>query len=165
MKTVYDEYSLCRSSVVEFYKRLLEGRELVEDYALTWQAHRVITPETIVEKSKGENSSSGKVMMSLFYHKSPLPVEYMERGATVNAQRYQDTLQNRRRAINSKRPCILSYGVILLHHKSPRHAANAVKTTLQQCNWETLEPLPYTPDISPCVFHVSGLLKRGNQGH
>ncbi|GFU00317.1 mariner Mos1 transposase [Trichonephila clavipes] len=33
---------------------------------------------------------SGKVMMSfLFYHKGSLLVEFLERGTTINAQRYQ----------------------------------------------------------------------------
>ncbi|PSN46055.1 hypothetical protein C0J52_07677, partial [Blattella germanica] len=36
---------LSRSSVVEWRKRFLEGRELLEDDARPGQAHRVITPE------------------------------------------------------------------------------------------------------------------------
>ncbi|GFQ90165.1 histone-lysine N-methyltransferase SETMAR [Trichonephila clavata] len=49
MKAVYREYSLCRSSVVEWPKRFLERRELLEDDARRGQAHRVITPEMIAE--------------------------------------------------------------------------------------------------------------------
>jgi hypothetical protein len=49
MKAVYGEYSLSRSSVVEWRKRFLEGRELLEDDARSGQAHRVFTPEMIAE--------------------------------------------------------------------------------------------------------------------
>ncbi|GFR15234.1 histone-lysine N-methyltransferase SETMAR [Trichonephila clavata] len=47
MKAVYGEYSLCRSSVVGWCRRFLEGRELLEDDARHGQAHYVITPEMI----------------------------------------------------------------------------------------------------------------------
>ncbi|GFQ76765.1 histone-lysine N-methyltransferase SETMAR [Trichonephila clavata] len=46
MKAVY---SLCRSSVVEWCKRFLEGCELLEDDAKPGQTHHVITPEMIAE--------------------------------------------------------------------------------------------------------------------
>ncbi|GBN66295.1 hypothetical protein AVEN_161903-1 [Araneus ventricosus] len=40
------------------------------------------------KKSKAVHTSSGKVMMSFFYHKGPLLVEFLEWGTTINAQRY-----------------------------------------------------------------------------
>ncbi|GFR15040.1 retrovirus-related Pol polyprotein from transposon opus [Trichonephila clavata] len=43
------KYNLCRSGVVEWRKRFLEGCELLEDDARPGQAHRVITPEMIAE--------------------------------------------------------------------------------------------------------------------
>ncbi|GBM35561.1 hypothetical protein AVEN_106780-1 [Araneus ventricosus] len=49
MKAVYGEYSLSRSTVVEWRKRFLEGRELLEDDARPGQANRVITPEMIAQ--------------------------------------------------------------------------------------------------------------------
>ncbi|GFV64100.1 histone-lysine N-methyltransferase SETMAR [Trichonephila clavipes] len=57
-----------------------------------------------------------------------------------------------RRAIKSKRPGMLSSDVIFLHDNARSHMANAVKTTLQQFRWETLEYQPYSPDLSPCNF-------------
>ncbi|GFX09467.1 mariner Mos1 transposase [Trichonephila clavipes] len=45
------------------------------------------------------------------------------------------------------------------------HTANEMKKILQQFPWETLEYLPYSPDLSPCDFHVFGPLKRGIHGH
>ncbi|GBN75236.1 Histone-lysine N-methyltransferase SETMAR [Araneus ventricosus] len=49
MKAVYGEYSLSRSTVVEWRKRFLDGRELLEDDVRPGQANRVITPEMIAE--------------------------------------------------------------------------------------------------------------------
>ncbi|GFW98246.1 uncharacterized protein TNCV_331981 [Trichonephila clavipes] len=49
MKAVCGEYSLYRSSVVEWSKIFLERLELLEDDARPGQAHRVITPEMIAE--------------------------------------------------------------------------------------------------------------------
>ncbi|GBM24493.1 hypothetical protein AVEN_254010-1 [Araneus ventricosus] len=49
MKAVYGEYSLSRSTVVEWRKRFLEGLELLEDDARPAQANRVITPEMTAE--------------------------------------------------------------------------------------------------------------------
>ncbi|GFX61745.1 uncharacterized protein TNCV_1382431 [Trichonephila clavipes] len=42
--SVYDEYSACRSSVVEWRKIFLEGCKLLKDDARPRQAHCVITP-------------------------------------------------------------------------------------------------------------------------
>ncbi|GBM61069.1 Mariner Mos1 transposase [Araneus ventricosus] len=117
------------------------------------------------KKSKAVHTSSSKVMMSFFDHNGPLLVEFLERGTTINGQRYQATLQNLKRAMKSKRPGTLSNGVILLHDNARPHTANAVKTTLQQFRWETLEHPPYSPDLSPCDFHIFGPLKQAIRGH
>ncbi|GBM86934.1 hypothetical protein AVEN_129018-1 [Araneus ventricosus] len=49
MNAVYFEYILSRSPIVEWRKRFLEGRELLEDDARPGQANRVITTEMIAE--------------------------------------------------------------------------------------------------------------------
>ncbi|GFY16774.1 histone-lysine N-methyltransferase SETMAR [Trichonephila clavipes] len=69
------------------------------------------------KKSKAVHTSSDKVMISFFYHKGPLLIEFLERGTTINVQHSQSTLQNLRRAIKSKRLDMLSNGVIFLHNK------------------------------------------------
>ncbi|GFV59359.1 mariner Mos1 transposase [Trichonephila clavipes] len=50
------------------------------------------------------------------YHKhTPLPCVVSGTGTTTNVQHYKSTLHNLRRAIKSKRPTMLSKGVIFLH--------------------------------------------------
>ncbi|GFW74682.1 histone-lysine N-methyltransferase SETMAR [Trichonephila clavipes] len=87
-----------------------------ENKRQSMQRKRVTSPPP--KKSNAMHTSSGKVKISFFfYHKSPLLIEFLKRGATINIQRYQATIQNPRRAIKSKRPEMLSNGVILLHDK------------------------------------------------
>ncbi|GFY07314.1 mariner Mos1 transposase [Trichonephila clavipes] len=104
-------------------------------------------------------------MSFLFDHNSPLLVEFLERGTTINAKRYQATLWNLRRAIKSKLPVMLSNGFILLHDYASPHTAYAVKMTFQQFRWETLEHPPYSQDLSTFGFHVFGPLKRAIRGY
>ena len=49
MKAVYGKYNLCCSSVMEWCKRFLEGRELLQDDAWHGQVHHVISPQMIAE--------------------------------------------------------------------------------------------------------------------
>ena len=65
-------------------------------------------------------------------------VDFLDRGATINAKRYADTLQKLRRAIKSKRPGMLSDGIILFHDNARPHTANQVRDKLQRIGWKTL---------------------------
>ena len=64
------------------------------------------------------------------------------------------------REIKSKRPGMLSDGIILLHDNAHPHTANLVRDKLQRFGWETLQHPPYNPDVSPCDFHIFGDLKK-----
>ena len=78
------------------------------------------------------------------------------------------SLRMLRRAIKSKRPGMLSDGIILLHDNAPPHTANLVRDKFQIFGWETLQHRPYSPNIFPCDFHIFGDLKndiRGRRDH
>ena len=45
-------------------------------------------------------------------------------------------------------------GIILLHVNARPHTANLVRDKLQRFGWETLQNPPYSPDVSPCDFHI-----------
>ena len=70
-----------------------------------------------------------------------------------------------RRDIKSKRPGMLSDGIILLHDNARPHTANLVRDKLQRFDWETLQHPPYRPNLSPCDFHIFCDLKKGIRGH
>jgi histone-lysine N-methyltransferase SETMAR len=94
----------------------------------------------------------------------PLLLEWMPVGATINAQRYCDTLQNLRWAIKNKRPGKLSRGVVMLHDNACPHAAHTTWDTLRRFGWGVLDHPPYSPDLSPCDYHVFGPLKKTLKG-
>ena len=64
------------------------------------------------------------------------------------------------RAIKSKRPEMLSNGIILLHDNARPHTASLMRDKLQRFGWETLQHPPYSPGLSPCDIHIFGDLKK-----
>ena len=63
-------------------------------------------------------------------------------------------------AIKSKRPGILSNGIMLVINYARLHTANLVRDKLQRFGWETLQHPQHSPDLSPCDFHIFGDLKK-----
>ena len=100
------------------------------------------------------HTSTGKGMMTFFDCRGLLLVDFLERGPTINAKRYADALQKLRRTIKSKRPGMLSDGIILLHDNARPHTAYLVRDRLQRFGWETLQHPPYSPDLSPHDYHI-----------
>ena len=116
------------------------------------------------KKSKAVHTSSSKVMMTFFLdYKGPLLVDFLEQGTTINGgrfQRYQDTLQNLRRAIKPKLSGMVPNGVFLLHGNARSYTANMMETTLLQFRWETMEHPLYSSYIPQCDFHAFVPLKQ-----
>lgn len=54
--------------------------------------------------------------------------------------------------------------VILLHDNARPHTAALTREKLEQLGWETLDHPPYSPDLSPCDFHMFGPLKEALGG-
>jgi hypothetical protein len=59
----------------------------------------------------------------------------------------------------------LSQGVVLLHDKAHPNTAVHIIQTLQQLCFDVKEHPPYTPDITPSGYHLSGPLKNALRGH
>ena len=106
-----------------------------------------------------------KVMLSFFFDcRGPLLIEFLPQGSTINSAQYCSTLTKLRKAIKNKRPGLLTQGVILLHDNARPHVSQETQRTLNSFRWEVLEHPPYSPDMSPCDFHIFGPLKRALQG-
>lgn len=109
--------------------------------------------------------SAGKVMLTVFFDiQGPLLLEFLEPNETINSQRYIQTLDKLHQAIKSKRPGMLSSGVILLHDNARPHVSKATSDALTRKRWEVLEHPAYSPDLSPCDFHIFGPLKKFLKG-
>lgn len=110
-------------------------------------------------------SSAGKIMLTCFFdHRGPLLLEFKDPHVNINAVRYSETLTRLRTAIKNKRPGMLTEGVILLHDNARPHTANIITSQIARMRWEVLEHPPYSPDLSPCDFHVFGPLKKALKG-
>jgi hypothetical protein len=57
-----------------------------------------------------------------------LLVDFMERGTTINAERYCETLTKLRRAIQNRRRGMLSTGVVFLHDNARPHTVRHTLT-------------------------------------
>ncbi|KAJ4435147.1 hypothetical protein ANN_23723 [Periplaneta americana] len=86
--------------------------------------------------------------------KKPTKLEFLERNATINSERYCNTLTNLKRAIQNKRRGMLSSGVIFLHDNARPHTARHIATKLQEFNWEVLDHRPYSPDLAHSDYHL-----------
>ena len=69
-----------------------------------------------------------------------------------------------RRAIKSKRPGMLSDGIIILHDNARPQTANLVRDKLQRFGWETFQNPVYSRDLSLCDFHIFGDLNKDIRG-
>jgi histone-lysine N-methyltransferase SETMAR len=52
----------------------------------------------------------------------------------------------------------------MLHDNARPHAAHATRDTLGRFGWGVLDHSPYSPDLSPCDYHVFGPLKKTLKG-
>lgn len=109
--------------------------------------------------------SAGKVMATVFWDiKGPILVDFLTDRKTVNAEYYSQLLSKVRDAVRSKRRGLLSKGIILLHDNARPHVARLTQGTIEQLRWEVLPHPPYSPDLSPCDYHLFGPLKEALGG-
>ena len=63
------------------------------------------------------------------------------------------------RVCGKKRPGLITKGVLFLQDNARAHTAHRTTCTLQQLGWEVLLHSPYSLDLAPSDFHLSGPLK------
>ncbi|GFW41436.1 histone-lysine N-methyltransferase SETMAR [Trichonephila clavipes] len=109
--------------------------------------------------------SAGKIMASIFWdRKGVLLCEFMPRGTTINADRYCETLNKLRRAIQNKRRGMLTKGVRFHHDNAQPHTANRTTALVERFGWEMVSHPPYSPDLAPSDFHLFPELKKNLGG-
>ena len=72
---------------------------------------------------------------------------------------YCETFQSLRRSIKNKTQELLTESVVLLHDNERKLVSRITHTKWAKCKLKQLNYIPYSPDMSPCDFHVFGLLK------
>ncbi len=152
----------------KFLEKIITGDE-------TWVHHH--TPETKRSSTEWKHKesprtkkakttiSARKVMLTVFFdHEGVVYSEFTPKGSTVNSETYCKTLKNLRKAIKDRRPGKLTDGVILLHDNATPHSARVTGALLEKFKWEVWRHPPYSPDLSPCDFHLFGPMKNALGG-
>ncbi|GBM01336.1 Histone-lysine N-methyltransferase SETMAR [Araneus ventricosus] len=83
-------------------------------------------------------------------------IDLLPQRSTIDSTQYCSTLKKPRKAIRS----LLT---LLLHDNARPHVSFETQTTLQNFRSGVLEHPSYSPDLSPCDFHIFGPLKRALQ--
>uniref|UniRef100_A0A803STN5 Tc1-like transposase DDE domain-containing protein n=1 Tax=Anolis carolinensis TaxID=28377 RepID=A0A803STN5_ANOCA len=92
--------------------------------------------------------------------KGVLLVDFLERGTTINSERYCQTLQNLRRTIQNKRRGKLRMKILLFHDNARPHTANRTHEVLESFKWELFPHPPYSPDLAPSDYHLFPTMKK-----
>lgn len=110
--------------------------------------------------------SAGKVMCTVFWdRRGVLYVDFLRTQRTINAVYYSNLLKTHvKPAYRSKRRSIPARSAILLQDNARPHTARLTLDTISELGWEVLEHPPYSPDLSPCDYHMFGPLKEALGG-
>ena len=109
--------------------------------------------------------SAGKVMATVFWDfKGVLLVDFLHARRTVNVAYYCNLLEKVRAAYRSKRRGFPIRDVLLLHDNARPHSAALTQEKLAEMYWTVLEHPPYSPNLSPCDYHMFGPLKEALGG-
>jgi len=101
--------------------------------------------------------SAAKVMDTVFWNAEGLILaEFLQRGQTITAARYVQTLHKLRRALRDKRP---GRNIIILHDNARPHAARLTSEAIAKMGWEVLPHPSYSPDLAPSDYHLFGFVK------
>ena len=102
-----------------------------------------------------------KRMHIVFYSSTKILVNYaVPVGTTVIGELYRWVLVHKLRpALLQKEPDILEAGPILLHDGAGPHRAAVVINQLNAWDWEVLTHPAYSPDLSPCDYHLFPKMK------
>ena len=94
-------------------------------------------------------------MATIFWDREGvLLVNFLERGSTINCERYCETLKKLRRVIQNKHRGKLSSKVLFFHDNACLHTANRTRELLDHFGWEVFHRPPYSLDLAPSDYHL-----------
>ncbi len=94
-------------------------------------------------------------------HQGILLVDFMDRGTTINSNRYCETTDMLCKAIKNKRPGLLIRKPLLFHDNVRPHSSRFATEHLEKFKREVFgHHPPYSPDMGPSDYHLFPRLKR-----
>jgi len=105
--------------------------------------------------------SSGKVLASIFWNEEGiLPIDYLPKCQTINAEYYLSLLVQFKDILKGKRCGKITKVVLFLHENAPAHRALATQKKLAYLGFQCLVHQPYSPNLAPSEYHLFHGLKR-----
>ena len=105
---------------------------------------------------------AGKVMASVFWDAhGVLFIDYLEKGKTINSERYIGQLKNE---IGEKRLKMKKKKVLLHQHNAQCRKSLATMAKLHELGFELLQHPPDSPDLAPRDYYLFADLKKMLQG-
>ncbi|GFT10972.1 mariner Mos1 transposase [Trichonephila clavipes] len=137
----------------EFLDSIVTGDDLGTLHHTETKEHEAVeTPFVAKSRSSNKSCLPGKSWLAFWDRKGVLLCEFMPRGTTINADRYCETLNKLRRAIQNKRREMLTKGVRFHHDNARPHTANRTTALVERFGWEMVSHPPHSPDLAPSDF-------------
>ena len=107
-----------------------------------------------------------KVVLCIWWDwKWVLYCELLLENQMINSNKYCSQLDQRKAALNKKRPELVNRKRIIFHQDNTRlHVSLMTRQKLLQLGWEVLIHPPYSPDITPLDFHLFQSLQNSLNG-
>ncbi|GFO11188.1 histone-lysine N-methyltransferase SETMAR [Plakobranchus ocellatus] len=119
---------------------------------MTWKY-----PSSPVTKKFKVQQSAAKVMATVFWDSREMILfDILSKGESVNADRYCETLDRLRYAVQRKRPGFLHSGVVLQHDNATSPHGKTHKGCLERYRWDIIPHPAHSPDFAPSDFHLFG---------
>ncbi|KAJ4435884.1 hypothetical protein ANN_18504 [Periplaneta americana] len=101
-----------------------------------------------------------KVMATVFYNSEGLLlVDIMGHGTTINSDVYMANVKKLQARLSHVRPHREKQDILLLHDNARSHVSHKITDQIRKLGWETLKQPPYSPDLTPCDYHLFSKLK------
>ena len=102
---------------------------------------------------------AGKVMASVLWNaKGIWMIDYFQKSCTINEGYYANLLKHFRREVKSKRPGMLTKGVLFHQNNAPAHKALVAMSAIRDHGFEL--PPPYSPRLAPSDYYLFPNMKK-----
>ena len=104
---------------------------------------------------------AGNVMASVFWDAyGILFIDYLEKGKTINSERYIGQLMRLKNEVSEKRLQIKKKKVLFHQDNVPCYKTQATMAKLNELSFELLPHPPYSPDLAPSDYCLFADLKK-----
>src|SRR5215510_942164 len=109
--------------------------------------------------------SKNKIMIIVFCDQHGLIfMDILERNASINKERHCKSLEKLKRAIATKRPGLKDTPITFHQDNARPHTAHQTLAQIARYGWTLMPHPPYSPDLAPSDFYLSGQLKNSLRG-